>query len=153
MFYRYSIPAVIALSSLIASPVGAQSTSPSTTTTTPTTITSPTKPPARATADMQRSSSPTYVTADQQMRASKVIGSSVYNDQKQKIGSVDELLMNQNHDVTGVVLSVGGFLGVGSKLVKIPYDRLHFAGDRIMMPGATKDQLASLPSYSYTGAG
>jgi sporulation protein YlmC with PRC-barrel domain len=86
------------------------------------------------------------------MRASKLIGSSVYNDQKQKIGSVDELLVDQNHAVTSVVLSVGGFLGIGSKLVKVPYNELHVAGDEIVMSGATKDQLTQMPSYQFTNA-
>jgi sporulation protein YlmC with PRC-barrel domain len=151
MSNRYSIPTAIALSAMIATPVLAQMTSPSSPTMPSKTITSPMTPPTAT--DMRSTASQTYVTADQQVRVSKVIGSSVYNDQKQKIGSIDELLMNQNHDVTGVVLSVGGFLGIGSKLVKVPYDQLHFAGDSITMSGATKDQLVNLPSYSYTGAG
>jgi sporulation protein YlmC with PRC-barrel domain len=92
------------------------------------------------------------VTADQQVRASKVIGSSVYNDQKQKIGTVEELLLNDHHDVVGAVLSVGGFLGIDAKLVKVPYDQLHIVGDSLVMSGATKADLSSLPTYKYSGA-
>jgi sporulation protein YlmC with PRC-barrel domain len=93
------------------------------------------------------------MTADQQLRASKLIGSSVYNDQHEKIGSVDELLLDQNHDVTSAVLSVGGFLGIGSKLVKVPYRSLHVANDTIVMSGASRDQLKSMPTYDFSKAG
>jgi hypothetical protein len=95
--------------------------------------------------------SPEYVTADQQFRASKMIGASVYNDQKQKIGSIDEILFGQNNQVDSVVLSVGGFLGIGSKLVKVPYSDLQVRRDTIVMSGATKDQLTQMPGYKYTG--
>jgi sporulation protein YlmC with PRC-barrel domain len=93
------------------------------------------------------------MTADQQLRASKLIGSSVYNEQHEKIGSVDELLLDQNHDVTSAVLSVGGFLGLGSKLVKVPYQSLHVANDTIVMSGASRDQLKSMPTYDFSKAG
>jgi len=62
------------------------------------------------------SSSATYTTIDQMTRASKIIGATVYNDQDQSVGSVDELLIDNGRGVNGVVLSVGGFLGLNSKL-------------------------------------
>jgi len=49
-------------------------------------------------------------------RASKVIGSSVVNDANESIGSIDDLLVSQDGKETFAVLSVGGFLGLGSKL-------------------------------------
>jgi sporulation protein YlmC with PRC-barrel domain len=90
-----------------------------------------------------------YLTGDNDVRASKVIGASVYNDHDQKIGTIDELLMDQNHDVTQAVLSVGGFLGVDSKLVAVKIDQLQVKPDRIVMAGATKDGLTKMPTYSF----
>jgi sporulation protein YlmC with PRC-barrel domain len=90
-----------------------------------------------------------YMTGNKDVRASKVIGASVYNDHDQKIGTVDELLMDPNHDVTQAVLSVGGFLGVDSKLVAVKIDRLQVKPDRIVMAGATKDGLTKMPTYSF----
>jgi len=159
MSRHISYAAAVALSAIVAAPVLAQTmSSPSTSSSAPsdtgpaaTAITSPARPPAATTT--AAASNPGYVTADQQLRASKLIGSSVYNEQHQKIGSVDELLIDQTHNVTGVVLSVGGFLGIGSKLVKVPYSELHVTANNIVLQGATKQELTQMPTYRFSTAG
>ncbi len=84
---------------------------------------------------------------------SKVVGASVYNDQNQSIGSIDDVLMSDsNHKADTVVLSVGGFLGMGSKLVSVPFEQLKIENDKIVMPGATKASLEGMPDYHYTNA-
>ena|SRR5579863_1113634 len=98
-------------------------------------------------------SAPVYFTADHQMRVSKVVGASVYNDQSQSVGSIDDILMSDNdHKVDTVVISVGGFLGMGSKLVSVPFDQLKIQDDKIVMPGATKASLEGMPAYHYSNA-
>ena len=62
-------------------------------------------------------------------RASKVIGSSVYHDQDEKVGSIDDLLVGRNGKINAV-LSVGGFLGMGTKYVEVPYSDLTFGNTR-----------------------
>ena len=47
------------------------------------------------------------------------------------------------------MLSVGGFLGIGDRLIVVPYDSLKIAANKIMLPGATKDALKVLPEYIY----
>src|ERR1700753_614569 len=49
-------------------------------------------------------------------RASKVVGLNVYNDQNENVGSINDLLMDKNGSVKAAVISVGGFLGMGSRL-------------------------------------
>ena len=52
------------------------------------------------------------------------------------------------------MISVGGFLGIGAKLVAVPFDRLQAAGgsnNRWTLAGATKDSLGSLPTFTYEG--
>ena len=99
------------------------------------------------------SSTATYTTADQMMRASKVIGATVYNDQNETVGSVSELLIDNNkHDVSGVVLSVGGFLGMNSKLVKVQPTDIHVTGDKLVMSGMSKDKLKEMPDYKIVPA-
>jgi sporulation protein YlmC with PRC-barrel domain len=96
------------------------------------------------------------LTGNDDVRASKVIGSSVYNDRNQKIGSIDDILMNKNHQATEAILSVGGFLGMGSKLVEVPYNQLQFgdtranSDNRVKLPGATKDSIMGMPDYHYS---
>jgi sporulation protein YlmC with PRC-barrel domain len=85
-------------------------------------------------------------------RASKMIGSSVYNDENQQVGSIDDLLLSNDNKVTIAVVSVGGFLGLGSKLIAVPYDHLKIGQDRrVTLPGASQETLNSLPSFTYHG--
>jgi hypothetical protein len=83
-------------------------------------------------------------------RASKVIGSSVVNDANQTIGKIDDLLVTRDGKEPYAVLSVGGFLGMGTRLVVIRYDSLKFADDKIILPGGTKDGLRMLPAFEYS---
>jgi sporulation protein YlmC with PRC-barrel domain len=59
-------------------------------------------------------------------RASKLVGANVYNQLGQSIGSVDDLLIGEDGKVANAVLSVGGFLGIGGKLVSIPFNEFKF---------------------------
>jgi hypothetical protein len=97
-------------------------------------------------------STPRYITADGQVRAAKIVGASVYNDQNQSVGSVDDVLMGHGNKATTAVISVGGFLGMGSKLVSVPFDQLKIENNRIVMPGATKASLTGMPTYKYNNA-
>ncbi len=160
---RYaSIGTMLAATALISWPVLAQTTGTgpaaappapppgmtSSHTTTTTTTTHPT-----TTSESSAASSSKYVTADHKVRVSKVVGASVYNDQNQSIGSVDDVLMgDSSHKADTVVLSVGGFLGMGSKLVSVPFDQLKVENDKIVMPGATKASLEGMPDYHYPNA-
>src|SRR5438270_9732412 len=71
-------------------------------------------------------------------RASKVIGSSVTNDANETIGKIDDLLVSSDGKDPYAVLSIGGFLGVGSHLVAVPYDSLKFVDKKFVLPGGTK---------------
>jgi sporulation protein YlmC with PRC-barrel domain len=64
--------------------------------------------------------------AQEGRRSSQIVGSAVYNDRDERIGAVDDLIVGQDGRISEAVLSVGGFLGLGAKLVAVPYDRLRF---------------------------
>lgn len=83
-------------------------------------------------------------------RATKVIGTTVVNDANDTVGKVDDVILSADGKQAFVVLSVGGFLGVGNKLVAMPYEALHIQGDKVTMPGATKDSLKALPEFKYS---
>jgi hypothetical protein len=82
-------------------------------------------------------------------RASKVIGSSVVNDANETIGTVDDLLVSRDGKQPYAVLSIGGFLGMGNRLVVVPYETLKFADKKVMLPGGTKEGLKMLPEFKY----
>ena len=67
-------------------------------------------------------------------RASKVIGSSVVNDAHEFIGKIDDLLVSVDGKEPYAVLSIGGFLGMGTHLVVVPYDTLQFGEKEVLFP-------------------
>ena len=71
-------------------------------------------------------------------RASKVIGTSVTNDANETIGKIDDLLVSSDGKDPYAVLSIGGFLGVGSHLVAVPYDSLKFVDKQVRAAGRHK---------------
>ena len=84
-------------------------------------------------------------------RASKVIGSSVLNDANETIGKIDDLLVTRDGKEPYAVLSIGGFLGMGTHMVVVRYDSLKFAPDnKIVLPGGSKDGLKMLPAFQYS---
>jgi hypothetical protein len=85
-------------------------------------------------------------------RASKVVGASVVNESNATVGTIDDLIVTPKEQVPYAVLSVGGFLGIGSKYVVIPFSQLQFGVKQIMLPGATKENLTSLPEFKYNTA-
>ena len=83
-------------------------------------------------------------------RASKVIGSSVLNEANETIGKIDDLLVTRDGKEPYAVLSIGGFLGMGTHMVVVRYDSLKFADNKIVLPGGTKDGLKMLPAFAYS---
>src|SRR3984957_19557526 len=68
-------------------------------------------------------------------RASKLVGLNVYNDNNESIGSINELLTDKGGNIKAAVISVGGFLGVGSHLVAVPYDKIKFVNEPVAYTG------------------
>jgi sporulation protein YlmC with PRC-barrel domain len=82
-------------------------------------------------------------------RTSKVVGSPVVNNAGDTIGKIDDLIVTPNEKVPYAVLSVGGFLGMGDKLVVVPYSVLTVTNGKMLLPGATIESLKALPDYKY----
>ena len=82
-------------------------------------------------------------------RSSKVVGSSVVNGANETIGTIDDLLVSRDGKQPYAVLSIGGFLGMGNRLVVVPYDLLKFGDNKVILPGGTKEGLKMLPEFKY----
>ncbi len=78
-------------------------------------------------------------------RASKLVGLSVYNDNNESLGSINDLLMDKDGNIKGVVLGVGGFLGVGEHLVAVPFDKIKFVNEPVAYTGAAGGPNANAP--------
>jgi sporulation protein YlmC with PRC-barrel domain len=81
-------------------------------------------------------------------RASKMVGLSVYNDNNQSIGSINDLLTDKNGNIKAVVIGVGGFLGVGEHLVAIPFEKVKFVNEPVAYTGTAGN--SSRPPMSTT---
>ena len=69
-------------------------------------------------------------------RASKLVGLSVYNDKNESIGSINDLLTDKSGSIKAAVIGVGGFLGMGSHLVAVPFDKVKFVNEPVAYTGA-----------------
>lgn len=62
-------------------------------------------------------------------RASKLVGVNVYNEANEKIGDINDVILDKSGRVENVVLGVGGFLGMGEHYVAVAYDRLKWSNE------------------------
>ena len=82
-------------------------------------------------------------------RASKIIGNKVYKGDT-SIGQIEDVLVDLNHATTAaIILSVGGFLGMGDKLVAVPVTQIKVGGEAKFTTDLTKDQLANAPAFDF----
>jgi sporulation protein YlmC with PRC-barrel domain len=84
-------------------------------------------------------------------RASKLIGAPVYNEQGERVGSIDDLIVTPDRALSYAIVSVGGFLGLGGRLVAIPVEQIRVEQDKLVLPGATKEALQKVPEFKYAG--
>ena len=82
-------------------------------------------------------------------RASKLMGTSVKNLQNEQLGKVDNLLVDlPSGRIVAVIVSSGGFLGIGDELSAIPPTALRFTTDRdTLQLDASKEMLSNAPHF------
>ena len=97
-----------------------------------------------------------HIIQSDEIRASQMIGSSVYDVQNRDIGKVKDLVLNKDGAVDVVVLDVGSFLGMGGKYVAVPLSDIKTDNNRLTLD-RTKEQLQAMAAYQLenkdTGAG
>lgn len=106
-------------------------------------------------AHAQNLSQTTTVAADVQKlltgyRTSKIVGSKVYNDDGEEIGTIDDLVISSEDVKTPyVVISVGDYVGGSPHLVAVPYGNMRLEHYKIVSTGATKEALKAMPEFKY----
>jgi sporulation protein YlmC with PRC-barrel domain len=87
-----------------------------------------------------------------QISVSDLLNENVVNDANEKVGDINDLLIDSKGKVAAVIVGVGGFLGMGEKDVALTFDQLSFATDNndplIVKTNATKESLQSAPHYT-----
>ena len=117
----------------------------------------PANSPKATTAQDVPSKGPNFVTPQKdEMLSSNVVGLDIYNDQNNNIGKIQDVVVDTSKKVTAYILSVGGFLGMGTRYVAVDPDSINVKYDqnnktwRAAM-NATKDQLKNAPEFKYGG--
>jgi hypothetical protein len=84
------------------------------------------------------------------IRAKKVIGTSVYNASGDKIGSIDDIVLDKlSNNIIFAVCSFGGFLGMGEQYHPLPWSTLKYdAAKDGYVVSFTREQLKAAPADS-----
>ncbi len=76
----------------------------------------------------------------------------VYDPQQQKIGEIEDLLVNQSGQIEAAMVGVGGFLGAGEKDVAVSFNAIKPTkkNDKTYLTlNTTKDALKNAPGFKY----
>ena len=95
-----------------------------------------------------------YTAADTDNLGTRLIGQPVYSssgDDAEEIGNIDDLVFDENGQITAVVIAVGGFLGIGEKAVAVDFGALEFTlaadnTERWVVP-TTAEALTAAPDF------
>jgi len=95
-----------------------------------------------------------FITQQQQnqWRASKLIGVNVYGSDNERIGDVNEVLVDRQGNADAVVVGVGGFLGIGEKNVALPFNAFEWQMEDTRRTASTSGS-GSSSSGGSAGAG
>ena len=109
--------------------------------------------PAAQSSSTPRAETPAKPVQEQsanEWRASKVIGLYVYNDANERLGSINEVLMDSSGKINKAVIGVGGFLGIGESNIALNFDQLKFVNEP-MRTASTTAPPATGPASDKTG--
>jgi sporulation protein YlmC with PRC-barrel domain len=109
----------------------------------------------RTPADRPAISTSRDFNADGHMSAEALIGASVRNANNEKVGEIVDVYVDNKGQIHTVVVSVGGFLGMGAKHVAVQWSELQPRrdGNSLMVTSNwTKDSLKAMPEYKHEQA-
>jgi hypothetical protein len=79
----------------------------------------------------------------------QILGQYVYNEQKQRVGKIDDLIIAPDTAVSFVIVGAGGFVGLGRHDIAVPVAQLKQQDGKYVLPGATKEAIKALPKFEY----
>jgi sporulation protein YlmC with PRC-barrel domain len=83
--------------------------------------------------------------------ADELIGKNVYGRDNNKIGEVEDVILDANGKAKQLVISSGGFLGIGEKQVAVDYSAANWdsQNNRLNLAGMSRDDVKSMPEFKY----
>lgn len=79
----------------------------------------------------------------------QILDKPVYNEQNEKVGEVDDIIVAPDKSISYAIVGVGGFLGLGEHYVAIPFNQFKANDGKYVLRGATKDALKAIPKFDY----
>lgn len=90
-------------------------------------------------------------TGGQLASADELIGKNVYGRDNNKIGEVDDVILDGTGQAKQLVISSGGFLGIGEKQVAVDYSAANWdsQNNRLNLAGMSRDDVKAMPEFKY----
>ena len=79
----------------------------------------------------------------------QILGKTVYNENNQKVGRIEDLIVAPDSAVSFAIIGAGGFVGLGRHDVAVPVQQIKLQDDKFILPGATKEAIKALPKFEY----
>jgi sporulation protein YlmC with PRC-barrel domain len=86
---------------------------------------------AQTTPKTDATTASTTMHRDGEWRASKLAGVNVYNEANEKIGDINDVILDKSGKADKVILGVGGFLGMGEHLVAVAFDKIKWVNEPV----------------------
>lgn len=87
------------------------------------------------------------------MRMSQLIGSDVRNLENDNVGEIEDVIFDNNRNLRAVIVSVGGFLGIGERHIAIDPSSMVVSrnedGDVQAVMNTTRDDLRNAPEFRF----
>ena len=77
------------------------------------------------------------------------LGKDVFNDAREKVGSVEDIIVTPEKGISYAIIGAGGFLGMDKHDVAVPVSQFKIKDKRITWPGVTKEAIKTMPSFKY----
>ena len=79
----------------------------------------------------------------------QILGKTVFNENNEKVGRIDDLIVAPTGELSFVIVGAGGFVGVGRHDVAVPVQQMQLQDGKFVLPGATKAAVKALPKFEY----
>ncbi|MDQ2102481.1 PRC-barrel domain-containing protein [Azospirillum isscasi] len=92
------------------------------------------------------------LTGGQLASAENMMGKNVYGTDNEKVGEVEDVILDSNGQARQLVISSGGFLGIGEKQIAVDINQANWDAqqERVQLSGMTRDQVKAMPEFEYS---
>ncbi|MCW2236582.1 PRC-barrel domain-containing protein [Azospirillum canadense] len=92
------------------------------------------------------------LTGGQLASAEHLLGKHVYGKDNEKVGEVEDIILDSTGQAKQIVISSGGFLGIGEKQIAVDYSQANWDQnqDRVQLSGMSRDEVKNMPEFKYS---